>query len=148
MMTKKNPFGADERNRDIFRRICTFLYIVTIYAMIGIILYRQIFLHQDSSQFNDLAMLMTMNVLLGIAAVLYFGAISFKKIRIRVALLFYILLVILGTAFSALLRKLTDFASIFDKFLINAAIGAILVSIWLLLAYLGKRRELKQLQDE
>jgi len=148
MMTKKkNPFGIDERNKEIFMKICTFLYVVTIYMMIGIILYRQIFLHQDSSQFNDIAMIMSINVILAIAAVLYFGGLSFKKVRIGVALGFYLLMVVLGTVVSVIKYGLSDLAFLFDKFLINAAIAAILVSLWYGLAWLGKRRQDKELED-
>jgi len=148
MMTKKkNPLGIDERNKEIFMKICTFLYVVTIYMMIGIILYRQIFLHQDSSQFNDIAMIMSINVILAIAAVLYFGGLSFKKVRIGVALGFYLLMVVLGTVVSVIKYGLSDLAFLFDKFLINAAIAAILVSLWYGLAWLGKRRQDKELED-
>ena len=146
-MTKKNPFHIDERNKEIFMKICTFLYIATIYMMIGIILYRQIILHQDSSQFNDIAMIMSVNVILAIAAVLYFGGLSFKKIKISVALGFYLLMVVLGTVVSGIKYGFSDLMLLFDKFLINAAIAAILISLWYGLAWLGKRREDKELND-
>ena len=146
-MTNKNPFAVDERNKLVFMKICTFLYIATIYMMVGIILYRQIFLHQDSSNFNDIAMLMTGNVILAIAAVLYFGGLSFKKVRIRIALGFYLLMVVLGTIVSGIKYGFSDLELLFDKFLINAAIAAILISLWVGLAWLGKRRQDKQLEE-
>ncbi len=63
------------------------------------------------------------------------------------ALMFYVIIVVLGTAFSIVKYRLTDFQTIYGKFLINAAIGAILISIWLLLAYFGKRRVDKELEE-
>ena len=147
MNKKMNPFGIDERNKEIFMKICTFLYIATIYMMVGIILYRQIFLRQDSSQFNDIAMIMSVNVVLAIAAVLYFGGLSFKRVKVSVALGFFLLMVVLGTIVSGIKYGFSDLMLLFDKFLINAAIAAILISLWYGLAWLGKRREDKELND-
>jgi len=106
--------------------------------MSGILLYRQIFLHQDSSYFNDIAMIMSINVFLAIAAVLYFGGLTFRRVKISVALGFYLLIVILGTLVSGLKYGFSDRMLLFNKFLINAAIGAILITVWFLMAFFGE----------
>jgi len=147
MNKKKNPFGIDERNKEIFMKICTFLYVATIYMMIGIILYRQIILKQHSSQFNDIAMIMSINVVMAIAAVLYFGGLSFKRVKISVAMGFYLLIVILGTIVSGIKYGFSDLTLLFDKFLINTAVAAILITIWYGLTWLGKRREDKEMDE-
>ena len=92
-------FNVDEREADTFRRICTVMYIFTIYSLIGILTYRQFLLHQPHQAWDDIAILVTINVLVFLGAVLFLtGAVNLKKIKIGYILGGYIGFVIIGMA--------------------------------------------------
>ena len=77
----------DERNRQIAYKIISIMYFLTLLAMQAIVLYRQIVLGQDLHEFEDIAIIMTVNSLFLISALLYFGAIPIRKLKIRSILL-------------------------------------------------------------
>ena len=93
---KKNFLNMDERNRQIAQRIMSIMYLLTILAMQGIVLYRQIALGQELHQFEDIAIVMTVNTLFLVSALLYFGAIPVRKFKLKSIGLIYLLLVVLG----------------------------------------------------
>jgi hypothetical protein len=148
MSKVKLPFKVDERNISIIKKVCSRLYFLTIYFIVGDILYRQFILHQKSEQYEDLSILLTANVLLFIASALYYGGVSIGKIRFKNVLTVYAILVAFSTAFTIFKYKLKTFGEIFDKFIIFVSIGAILIFIWLLFAYFGKRKVDKEISDE
>ncbi|MCK5693678.1 MAG: hypothetical protein KAI08_12535, partial [Bacteroidales bacterium] len=97
----KKPFlNIDERNKQIAYRIISIMYFLTIFAMQAIVLYRQFALGQELHEFEDMAILMTVNSLFLISALLYFGAIPIRKLKIKSILLIYALLVTLGSIFT------------------------------------------------
>jgi hypothetical protein len=51
----KHSVTLDERGKRILRQTSTILYIITIYSLIGIQLYRQFVLNQPSEEWNDMA---------------------------------------------------------------------------------------------
>ena len=83
MKTKnKKPFlNMDERNKQIAYKVISIMYFLTIIAMQGIVLYRQFALGQELGDFEDIAIIMTINSLFLISALLYFGAIPIQKIK-------------------------------------------------------------------
>lgn len=153
-MTAKNkkPFlNMDERNKLIAHKVISIMYFLTILAMQGIVLYRQFALGQEISDFEDIAVIMTINSLFLISALLYFGAIPIQKLKIKSILLIYLILVILGSLFTYAKYNIFQspgltFDQLFDKLVIIITILGIIMGFWILLSFLGKKRLEKELE--
>lgn len=155
MKTKKNkkPFlNMDERNKQIAFKIISIMYFLTILAMQGIAIYRQFVLGQELEEFEDIAILMTVNSLFLISALIYFGAIPIRKLKIKTIILAYLVFVVLGSLFTY--AKYNIFGSadltlkqLFDKLIIVCAILGIMIAFWILLSILGKRKTEKEIGD-
>ena len=76
------------------------MYFLTILAIQGIVIYRQFVLGQEISDFDDIAVIMTLNSIFLISALLYFGAISIQKLKIKNILLGYAVIVVLRRIFT------------------------------------------------
>jgi hypothetical protein len=140
----RNPnLQMDERSAAIFRKVCTFLYLATVGVLWGDVLYRRIRLGQSVADFLDIAVLLTANVIVAIAAILYFGGITLPKIRASYILLFYAVAVAAGTGF----WLLQDPASAGIKLLSVASIAAVLILLYLLAAYRYTRAIDRKLED-
>ena len=143
---KKNFSIIDERELDTFRKVCTTMYLITIFALMGILSYRQFVLDQPHQQWDDIAMLMTINVIVTLGSFLYLtGSVNPAKIKIRYLFAGYVGFVLLGFAFTyfkyAFLEGLqVDLAFAFENLKIILAITGLLVLVWGLLAYFGNRR--------
>ena len=142
----------DERNMQVAYRIMSTMYILTIMALQGIVIYRQFALGQSIRDFEDIAILMTVNSLFLISALLYFGAIPVQKLKIKTILAFYAAIIVLGTLF--VYAKYNIFQSpglslkeLFDKLIIIFAVSGIIVLFFVLFSILGKRRINKKLED-
>ena len=141
----------DERNKQIALKVIAVLYLITILALLAIILYRQLSLGQDISEFEDFTIVMTVNSVFLISALLYFGAVQIRGLSIKMILLIYVAFLILGSAFTyakynLFLDKKLSAGELFDKFLIIAAIIGLLMGFWILLSFLAKRRMDKELE--
>jgi len=153
MKTKnKMPFNMDERSKQVAYKIMAIMYLLTILSMQAIVLYRQFALGQELRDFEDLAIIMTVNSLFLISALLYFGAISIRKLSIKSILLIYLLLVVLGSAFTYVKYNLVrspglSFMELFDKLIIVFAILGIMMFFFIMFSYLGKRRLDKEIED-
>jgi len=153
MKTKnKMPFNMDERSKQVAYKIMAIMYLITILSMQAIVLYRQFALGQELRDFEDLAIIMTVNSLFLISALLYFGAISIRKLSIKSILLIYLLLVVLGSAFTYVKYNLVrspglSFMELFDKLIIVFAILGIMMFFFIMFSYLGKRRLDKEIED-
>lgn len=153
MKTKnKKPFlNMDERNKQIAYKVSTIMYLLTIFAMQGIVLYRQFALGQNMSDYEDIAIIMTINSLFLVSALLYFGAIPIRRLKVRSILLIYLLLVVLGSLFTYVKYNIfqspgLSFEQLFDKVIIVMAIIGIIMGFWILLSVLGKKRLEKELE--
>lgn len=73
---------------------------LTILVIQGIVMYRQFILGQEINDFEDIAVIMTVNSLFLISAFLYFGAISMQKLKIKNIPLGYTVMVVLGSIFT------------------------------------------------
>ena len=147
---KKSPFKLDERNMYVIKRVFTIMYILNVLSLIFIVNYRQFVLDQSTDQYMDIANVMVFNIVVGIAAILYLGGITFPKIKIGTALLFYLGFVTLGIAFTLIKYGVfydvpLTFEFVFNKVFIVVVICAILEAIFLLFGYLGKRKIEKDL---
>ena len=141
----------DERNRQIALKIIAVMYFLTIIAMQGIVIYRQFVIGQNISDFEDIAIIMTINSIFLISALLYFGALPFRKLKIKSILLIYLAFVILGSVFTYAKYKIflssgLTFEQLFNKLKIIAAIIGLLMGFWILLSYLGKKRTDRELE--
>jgi hypothetical protein len=151
MKNKKSFLNMDERNRQIAYKTMSTMYIITIVSLQFMILYRQLILHQPSKEFDDMAVLATINSLFLLTGLLYFGAIPIQKIRIKIVLFFYVVIVIFGSLFVLLKYKwiaevpLSN-SALFEKMSIVAAVTGIIVLFWMLFAWLGKRKMQKELE--
>ena len=63
--------------------------------MQGIVLYRQFALGQELGEFEDIAIIMTVNSLFLVSALLFFGAIPVRRLKVKSILLIYLLLVVM-----------------------------------------------------
>ena len=141
----------DERNKQVAHKVIAIMYFLTIFAMQGIVLYRQIVLNQEMSDFEDIAIIMSINSIFLISALLYFGAIQIRRLRIKSILLIYLVFVIVGSLFTYTKYNIfqspgLSFGQLFDKLIIVNAIIGLLLGFWLLLSYLGKKRLDKEIK--
>ena len=154
MKAKKNkkPFlNMDERNKQIAYRIMSVMYLLTIISMQGIVLYRQFALGQELHEFEDIAMIMTVNSLFLISALLYFGAIPVRKLKVKSILLIYLLLVVLGSLFTIVKYNIAGgagltFTQLFDKLIIVYAVTGIILLFFIIFSILGKRKMERELE--
>ena len=148
----KPPFNLDEREMNDFRNICTIMYIITLFALMSIQLYRQFVLYQPQQEWNDIAMLMTINVIVLLGAVLYLtGAVNPKKIRRSYLIAGYVGFVLLGFAFTVfkytvILGQQIGLVQVWDYLLTVILISGVLAFALGILAYLGSRRIDKQIE--
>jgi len=153
MKTKdKKPFlNMDERNKQVAYRIMAIMYLLTIFAMQAVVIYRQFVLGQELRDFEDIAIIMTVNSLFLISALLYFGAIPIRKLKIKSILLIYLLLVTLGSLFTYAKYNLfgsakLSFSQLFDKLIAVYAITGIILLFFIVFSILGKRKMEKELE--
>lgn len=147
----KPPLLLDERNINIILRICTFLYFLTLASLTVTQLYRQFVLHQTLQEWQDIANILTFNVLILFGAVLYLGGITPQKVKFRHILLLYIGFVVVGVIFtifkySVLLGLEVNMEEIWSYLLIVSVICGGLITVWSLLAYFGKKRIEKKME--
>ena len=147
----KKPFNFDEREVFSFLKICTVMYLFTIFALMVIQSYRQFVLHQPQEAWNDIALLMTLNILVLLGAVLYLtGVINPQKIKLRYLLAGYALFVLIGLLFTIfkytiLLGQTIGPAQVWDYLSTVIIISGLIVLALAVLAYLGNRRIDKQI---
>lgn len=141
----------DERNKQIAFKVIAVMYFLTIIALQGIVIFRQFALGQDLSDFEDIAIIMTINSIFLISALLYFGALPIRKLKVKSILLFFIVSVILGSIFTFAKYNIFQspgltFGELFNKLKIITLLIGILMGFWILLSYLGKKRIDKELE--
>jgi len=147
----KRPFNFDERETRTFRSVCTLMYLLTIFSLTIIQLYRQFVLRQPQEAWNDIAMLLTANILVLLGLTLYLtGVVNPRKIKLHYFLVGYALFVLIGFLFTifkytVLLGQEITLAQVWSYLSTVVIISGILVLALVLLAYLGNRRIDKQI---
>jgi len=141
----------DERNKKIALKVIAVMYFLTIITIQGILLYRQFALGQKSSEFEDIAIIMSINSIFLISALLYFGAIQIRRLKLKSILLIYISFVVLGSLFTYAKYNFfqspgLSFEQLFDKLKIIAAIIGLLMGFWVILSFFAKKRIDKELE--
>ncbi len=143
--------NMDERNKQIALQVIAVMYFLTIIAMHGVVIYRRFALGQDVGDYEDMAIIMTIDSIFLISALLYFGALPIRKLKIKCILLWYIVFVVLGSVFTYVKYNVfqnpgLSFEQLFDKLKIITAIIGLLMGFWILLSYLGQKRIDKELE--
>ena len=151
LKNKKPSFIIDERNKQIAYRVIAIMYFLTFFAIVGIILYRQFALKQDISDFEDIAIVLTINVIFLISSLLYFGAIPIRKLQVKSILLIYIVWVVFGSLFTYAKYNIfqspgLSFNQLLDKLFIIVVIVGLILGFWILLSILGKKRLDKEIK--
>ncbi len=147
----KDFLGLDERNVNIALRVCTALYLITLTALTGGIFYKQFILHQPIELFEDVAIIVTFNVIALFGAILYFGGFTLNKMRPRQLIAIYVIFVSLGFVFTMVkyiifLGQELDLFQVLNKLFIIAVICGLLIFVWWFFAFLGNRRIENQLK--
>ncbi len=142
---KKHPFNLDERGRDVIRKVCSTMYGLTLMALFGSMLIRQFILNQPVRQFEDIAIIVTANTLVLVVAVLYFGGILFQKFSLRKIIAGYGMYIVIGFSFTFvkyrfLVTEPLSLRETFGKLSIVVIICGLITALFVLFAYLGKRR--------
>ncbi|KPL80035.1 hypothetical protein ADN00_01835 [Ornatilinea apprima] len=143
---RKSPFNLDERERDVYKNLIVILYFITLIVLIILQLYRQFVLRQPSEQWDDIALLITFNVLLLIGGGIFLsGHVNLKRIKMRYLVMGYAAFVLVGLLFTifkytVLLGQAITLQHIWNYLIIILPITAILVLGWGLLGYLGHQR--------
>lgn len=135
----------DERNVNTTCRICAIMYGITWMMLAGVLLYRQFVLGQPVSAFQDIAIIFTFNVIVAFSAVLYFGGITFPRIKPLYLVGIYVGFVLIGVLFT-----LFKYAVLLDRpvgmegmryiLLTVSPICGAFVAVYALFAYLGTRK--------
>ena len=150
-MKRNRFFGMDERNKEIGLRVVAVMYFLTILALQGVSIYRQFALGQDIGDFEDIAIITTVNSIFLISALLYFGAIPIQKLRIGPILLSYAAIIVLGIIFTYVKYNVfqqanLSMAHIAEKIMIVAAVSGLIVLFFVIFALLGRRKLQKTLE--
>lgn len=149
----KTPFGMDERNVEITRRICARLYLITLMLLMGSMWYRQFILRQETGEFEDIALIFTFNTLFLLGALFYYGGITLPRIKPLPLLGIYVGFALLGSLFTlfkyTLLQGRTfDMGVLSHSLSITATICALIVMAYAFLAYLGGRKVDREIDRE
>jgi hypothetical protein len=153
MEKNKKPFNMDERGKLVAYRVIAIMYFLTIMAMQGVIMYRQLALDQNIHAYEDFAIIFVVNVIFLISALLYFGAIPVQKLSLKAIAFIYFLIIVLGGLFTFLRYNVfgsadLTFAQLMNKFLIVMAVSGLLLLFFVIFTLLGKWRMNKELDDE
>jgi hypothetical protein len=143
----------DERNKLIAYKVIAVMYFLTILALQGAIMYRQFVLGQTHHDFEEFAIILTVNSIFLITALLYFGAVPIRKIRIKFILAGYVVIVVAGSIFTyikynVLGEETLTVPELLDKFIIIITISGLIVLFWVIFSILGKRRQESDLDDD
>lgn len=142
----------DERDLTVFYKVCSVLYLITLFSLIGVQFYRQFVLHQPTSEWNDIAIIVTVNVFAFLGALLFVGGgVRLQNIKLLHIAIGFIGFVGLGLAFTlfkygVLLGQDLSYGDVWDILYLIVRISALLSLGLGILAYLGNRRIEKQIE--
>jgi len=148
---KNGPFNMDERGSLVICKICTVMYVLTLMSLIVTMFFRQFVFKQAVEQFEDMAVILTVNVLVMVSMILYLGGLTFQKFEFKSIITSYIVYVAAGFGFTFVkYRYLSEpqlsMGQIFGKLPVVLAICALITALFTGFAYMGKRKIDKELQ--
>lgn len=134
-------------------RVMTVMYLLTIISLQGVVIYRQLALGQDIHDFEDIAIIMTINTIFLVSALLYFGAIPIRKLKLSSLLAVYGLLIVVGTLFTYLKYNVfgdadLSISQLFAKLIIIFVITGLLLLFFVIFYLLGKRKMERSLEED
>ncbi len=152
MKSNKTFLNMDERNMLVALKIIARMYFLTIIAMQVVVMYRQFVLGQSIYDFEDFAVILTFNSLFLLCALLYFGAIPVQQIKIKVILLGYAAIVVLGSVFTYVKYNIFQGAELsvsqmVDKIFIVISVSGIIVFFFVMFSILGKRKLDREIEN-
>lgn len=141
----------DERNKQIAYKVIAIMYFLTIIFLQGISIYRQFVLEQSINDFQDVAIIMTVNSLFLVSALLYFGALPIQKLKLRSIILGYLAIVILGFLFTYAKYNIfqtpaLSFEQLIDKLIIIFLVTGIITVFFVLFSLLGIKKMNRELE--
>ncbi len=148
----KKPFlNMDERNKQVANKVISIMYFLTIIAMVGIIFYRQFVLGQAIREFEDIAVILTVNSLFLLSALLYFGAIPIRQLKLKSIVLIYFLMIILGSLFTYTKYNIFQspgltYEQLFEKLIIIMLIISLIFLFYIIISILGNRKLDKEIE--
>lgn len=128
------------------------MYILTIYSLIGVQLYRQFVLHQPTEEWEDIAVIITFNVIVWLGSLLYLsGIVNPTNIKLRYLLAGYLGFILMGFVFTVYKYNILEIQplsmeQVLDYLLIIVKVSGILAIGLGALAYLGSRRLEKEIE--
>jgi hypothetical protein len=148
----KNKFlKMDERNVRIVKQVQSVMHTLTSLVLVVIFFYRHNVMEQAFAEICDIGLLMILNGLFFCGALLYFGGIPFDRFKIKFIITGYIVFVLLVFVFKCFAQFIQHEQSFSIKAVLAAMpvimiICGIVASIFILFAYLGKRKTDKELE--
>jgi len=138
-------FNLDERNKEVIMKVCTVMYLLTFVMLAIALLYRQFVLRQPIDDYSDIANIFTFNTLVLLAAILYLGGIQFPPLKLSTVLILYLGFVTIGFLYTffkytILLESPISFGFMLEKLGIILVICALILGIYVLFAFLGRRK--------
>ena len=150
--TTKPFLNLDERNLLVALKVVAVMYLITLSAIIGIVLYRQIAMGQNIHDFLDVAIVLIVNALFLISALLYYGVFASLRVKIKHIVFMYLAALVISVLLSIIINSTsgTDISiqDILNKAWIMASICGILALFLGVFAILGKKRLEKELADD
>ena len=149
---RRTPFNLDERSKGIVQKASTALYIITIFSLIGVQLYRQFVLHQPTEEWEDIAVIITFNVIIWLGSLLYLsGIVNPTNIKLRYLLAGYLGFILIGLVFTVYKYNILEsqplsMEQVLDYLIIIVKVSGILAIGLGALAYLGNRRMEKEIE--
>ena len=137
----------DERTLTINARVSQIALVITQLGLLGIILFRDYVLNQPGETINDLRILLGISVFGTMFATLFFGGIL-PLIRFRSIVYIYLGFVVFLFVVLSLWLGFPDFSDWQNNILPVLAGPAILLGVYWLFAWLGKRRIDRQIESD
>jgi len=144
-MNKPIPF--DERQINLFRVVCTRLYLVTLLALWVDMMYRKLVLGQMSSEHEDLAIIITANALILVGTFVWNMSFAVKVLNIRKVIGIYLLMLSLGSGLIFIQYGTDNMELFWNKIGITACILAIMAAVYGIFAYIGYKKAQKEIED-
>ena len=151
-MNRESKFlQMDERSKLVGYKVVAFMYFMNVFALLGIVLYRQLVMGQDMKNFEDVALLLTVTSIFLFSFLLYFGAITIRRFKLKTILLGFVIMLVLGILFvvikySIKANALVTLTFVLGKIYIMASILGLMFGFWALMAFLGKKKMEKEIE--
>ncbi len=139
--------ALDERQLSLFRLVCTRLYLVTLLLLWVDMMYRKLILEQHYSEHEDIAIILTANALILIAAFAWYLGPAVRVLRLWQVIGLYLVMLALGSGLILIQYGVDDMELFWNKIEIVASILAIMAVVYGILAYRGYKKAEKEIAE-